>query len=269
MPVHELAVVDPAATIADDAVVGPFCVVGPDATIASGVELLNHVTVMGKSTIGEGTRVFPGAVIGGDPQDLKYRGENSEVRIGARCRIHECATINKGTAGGGMVTSLGDGVLIMAYAHVAHDCHLGDQVVLGNQAQLAGHVTIGRRAVVSGMVGVHHFVSIGELAFVAATSGVRTDVPPYLTVEGNPCEPRGVNLVGVRRDGWSDEQIDAAKDAYRQLWRNRNGTPVAEIIGRLREQGSDDCLPVSTWCEWLERQLDLGIKGRVQESFRS
>ena len=163
MAVHPLAVVDPKATLADDAVVGPFCVVGPEVTLAAGVELTNHVTVTGKTTIGEQTRVFPGAVVGGDPQDLKFHGENSEVRIGARCRIHECATINKGTAGGGMITEIGDDVLIMAYAHVAHDCRLGDQVVLGNQSQLAGHVVIERRAVVSGMVGVHHFVTVARL----------------------------------------------------------------------------------------------------------
>ena len=255
MAVHSLAVVDPQATIADDAEVGPFCVVGPGVTLESGVELTNHVTVTGRTTIGAETRIFPGAVVGGDPQDLKFRGEDSEVRIGQRCRIHECATINKGTAGGGLVTEIGDDVLIMAYAHVAHDCRLADQVVLGNQSQLAGHVVIERRAVVSGMVGIHHFVTVGEVAFVAATAGVRTDVPPYITVEGNPAEPRGVNLVGIRRDGWTDDDIVAAKDGYRQLWRNRNGHTVAELIEGLRSDGSATLRPYRVWCGgWSARE---------------
>ena len=127
MAIHPMAVVETGAEIDPSATVGPFCMVGSGARIGADVELRSHVSVMGSTTIGAGTVVFPGAVIGGDPQDLKYRGEDSEVVIGSNCRIHECATVNKGTATGGMLTSLGDNVLVMAYAHVAHDCHVGDQ----------------------------------------------------------------------------------------------------------------------------------------------
>ncbi|MHC5068040.1 MAG: acyl-ACP--UDP-N-acetylglucosamine O-acyltransferase [Planctomycetota bacterium] len=267
MAIHPMAVVDPAAQVDESAAIGPFCMVGPGVTIGPDVELRSHVSVMGKTTIGAGTIVFPGAVLGGDPQDLKFRGEDSEVIIGTDCRIHECATVNKGTATGGMLTSLGDQVLVMAYAHIAHDCRVGDNVVIGNNTQLAGHVVIGRRAVISGMVGMHHFVTVGELAFVAAMSGVRTDVPPYLTVEGYPSEARSVNVVGMRRDGWSDADISATREAFRHLFRKREGT-VVNAVAEVRASELAAVEPVERLCAWLLDQAETGIKGRVQESAR-
>jgi UDP-N-acetylglucosamine acyltransferase len=254
MAIHPMAVVDPTAEVHEDATVGPFCVVGAHVRIDAGAELRNHVTVYGTASIGSGTVVFPGAVIGGDPQDLKFKGEDSRVEIGKNCRIHECATINKGTAGGGMVTSLGDECLIMAYAHIAHDCRLADYVIIGNNSQLAGHVTIERKAIVSGMAGVHHFATIGELAFVAGMSGVRVDVPPFMMVEGYPAEPRQVNVVGLRRDGWSDEEIRATKDAFRSLYRDRGATTLAEAAEKLKAGPTGEIAPVKRLCDWVEAQ---------------
>lgn len=268
MAIHPLAAVDPAAEVHEEAVVGPFCYVGANVRLAEGVELRNHATVYGRTTIGAGTVLFPGAVVGGDPQDRKFRGEDSEVVVGRNCRIHECATINKGTAGGGMRTVVGDDCLIMAYSHIAHDCHLGDQVVLGNNAQLAGHVRIGRKAVISGMAGVHHFVTIGDLSFVGAMSGVRCDVPPYIMVEGRPAEPRQVNIVGLRRDDWSDEDIRAVKDAFRSLFHDRNGRPLRDALIDVRGGPLSGHLPVLHLCSWLDDQLEHSVKGRLQEAFR-
>lgn len=268
MAIHALAVVDPKAEIHEDATVGPFSVVGAGVTLGPHVELRNHATVYGRSVIGEGTIIYPGAVVGSDPQDLKFRGEDSCVLVGKHCHIHECVTISKGTAGGGMETVIGDHALIMAYAHIAHDCRLAERVVIGNSAQLAGHVVVERKAIVSGLVGVHHFVTIGELAFIGAMSGVRQDVPPYLMAEGVPTEPRGVNLVGLRRDGWSDEDIQAAKDMYRRLYKDRGGQPLARIVEDIEASPASSLKPVRRLCAWMKDNLVHAIKGRVLEASR-
>ena len=186
MGIHPTAIVDEQARIHDEAIIGPFCVITGEVVIEAGVELRNHATVYGRTTIGAGTTVYPGAVLGGDPQSLRYHGEDTELLIGQNCTIHESVTMHKGTAGGGGVTRVGDNCMFMAYSHVAHDCLIGDGVIIGNNTQLAGHVKIGNKAIVSGMTGVHHFVTIGELAFVAAMSGVKADVPPFVMAEGYP-----------------------------------------------------------------------------------
>ena len=270
MAIHPLAVVDSQAEIHPDATVGPFCHITGKVRIAAGAELRNSVTVYGRTTIGAGTILFPSCVVGSDPQDLKFRGEDSEVIVGERCRIHEFVTISKGTAGGGMKTSIGNDCLIMAYAHIAHDCLLDDRVVIGNNSQLAGHIKVGRKATVSGMVGVHHFVTIGELAFVGAMSGVRFDVPPYMTVDGVPAEPRSINLVGLRRDGMDKSDIDALKDAFRVLYHDRNGlTTLSEAVAKLQETvPQDPARPTTRLCSWLTEHLEVSVKGRVQEATR-
>jgi UDP-N-acetylglucosamine acyltransferase len=266
MSVHQLSVVDPQAHIDPTATIGPFCMVGPEAKIGPEVELVSHVTVIGDTTIGRGTKCFPGSVLGGDPQDLKFHGEASRVTIGERCRIHECATVNKGTAGGGMLTSIDDETLIMAYAHVAHDCHIGKNCVIGNNSQLAGHCKIADRVIISGLVGMHHFVTVGEMGFVAAMSGVRHDAPPFCIVEGYPAEARSVNVVGLRRAGWTDEEISAMRAAFRHLFHHKT-LSRAEALAELRE--NDDLTPgVTQLCDWLENHLNNTVKGRVQEAQR-
>jgi UDP-N-acetylglucosamine acyltransferase len=271
MPIHPLSVVDPKAQVHPDATIGPFCCVGGGATIGAGAELRNHVSIYGRTTIGEGVILFPGCVIGSDPQDLKYKGEDSETIIGAHARIHEYATVSKGTLGGGMKTVVGAKTLVMAYAHIAHDCIVADQVVIGNNAQLAGHVKVGRKAIISGMVGVHHFATIGELAMVGAMSGVRFDLPPFLIADGNPAEPRSVNQVGMRRDGWAEDRIRAVRDAYRVLYHDRGGLSLSEAVAQLAatlpaEDASVN--PVVRLTSWLAEQLETSVRGRVLEAHR-
>jgi UDP-N-acetylglucosamine acyltransferase len=269
MPIHPLAVVDPAAEIHAEANVGPFCVVKGAVTLAAGVDLRNHATIYGRASIGAGTIVFPGAVVGSDPQDLKFRGEDSETIIGEHCRIHEAVTISKGTAGGGMKTVVGSHCLIMAYAHVAHDCLVSDHVVIGNNTQLAGHIKVGRKAIIGGMVGLHHFATIGQLSLIGSMSGVRFDVPPFLIADGNPAEPRNVNQIGMRRDGWPEEQIGAVRDAFRQLYHDRGGRPLAEILLAVRAGApADPAHPVQILCAWLEEHLQSSVKGRIGEAHR-
>lgn len=268
MAVHPLAVVDAKAEVHEEATIGPFCVVGAGARIEAGAELRNHATVYGKSVIGSGTIIFPGAVIASDPQDLKYRGEDSEVIIGKNCRIHECATVSKGTASGGMQTVIGDRCLIMAYAHVAHDCRLDESIVVGNNSQLAGHVKIGRRVVISGMVGVHHFVTVGELAFISGMSGVKADVPPYTMADGHPSTVRGINQVGLRRDRWSETDIDQVRAAFKAIFRSKEGSIVDGIEEVRSWPSAHQEGPVKRLCEWLELHVVHGIKGRLQETER-
>ncbi len=268
MPIHPMAVVDKQADVHPEATIGPFCVVQGKVTIAAGAELRNHVSVYGRATIGPRTILFPGCVIGGDPQDLKFRGEDSETIVGSDCRIHEFVTISKGTAGGGMKTVVGDHCLIMAYAHVAHDCILADHVVIANNTQLAGHVQVGRKAIISGMVAVHHFASIGELSFVGAMSGVRFDIPPFMVAEGNPAEPRNVNQVGLRRDGWSEDHIRALRDAYRVLYHDRN-VPLSQAVATLKGTLTPDpANPVMRLVTWIQEHLETSVRGRMQEASR-
>ena len=269
MAIHSLAVVDPQAEIHPDAIIGPFCVVNGPVRLGAGVELRNHATIYGRTTIGAGTLVFPGAVVGSDPQDLKFKGEDSEVIIGSRCRIHECVTISKGTTGGGMRTVIGDDTLIMAYAHIAHDCLIGDKVVIGNNTQLAGHVKIGRKAVIGGMVGVHHFALIGELSMLGSMCGVRFDVPPFVIADGVPAEPRTINLIGLRRDGFAEEDISRLKDAFRTIFHSRGTRTISEAVAEVRAAAPTDPQHlVNRLCEWMSNHLEYNIKGRMQEAFR-
>src|ERR1700739_1226866 len=177
--IHPTAIVAPGAMLAEDVVIGPYCVVGDNAVLGPRVTLRSHVVVDGRTTIGEGTRVFPFASIGLEPQDLKYRGERSELVIGRNNTIREYVTMNPGTEGGGMVTRIGDDCLFMVGAHVAHDCQIGDHVIMANNATLGGHVTLGDYVVIGGLSAVHQFVRIGAHAMIGGMSGVENDVIPF------------------------------------------------------------------------------------------
>lgn len=216
--IHPTAVVDPAAVIGQGVTVGPFCVIGADVTLAEGVVLQSHVVVAGRTSIGPRTRVYPFASLGHAPQDLKYRGEPSRLEIGADTVIRENVTMNPGTEGGGMLTSVGDRCLIMVGAHVAHDCRVGNDVILVNNATLAGHVHIGDHAILGGLSAVHQWVRIGEGAFVGGMSGVENDVIPFGTVIGNRARLGGLNLVGLRRAGYPREDVHALRNAYKLLF---------------------------------------------------
>jgi UDP-N-acetylglucosamine acyltransferase len=215
--IHPGAVVDPAAQLGAGCVIGPFCVVGPQVVLGDGVVLRSHVVVTGDTQIGAGSVVFPFAVVGEVPQDLKFAGENTRLRIGAGNRIREHVTINIGTAGGGGETRIGDGGLFMAGCHVAHDCQIGDRVILVNSVAIAGHCVIGDDVIVGGLSGVHQWVRIGKGAIIGAVCMVTNDVIPYGLVHGARGELHGLNLVGLRRRGMDRADINALRAAFEVL----------------------------------------------------
>lgn len=228
--VHATAVVSPGARIGANVKIGPYSVVGEDVVLHDGVELISHVVVAGRTEIGAGTRIFPFASIGHQPQDLKYEGEASRLVVGERCVIRENVTINPGTRGGGMETRVGDECLLMASSHVAHDCRVGNNVVLANYVGLAGHSVIGNYVAFGGTCVVHQFVRIGDHAFIGAQSMVDADVIPYGMAVGNRAKLAGLNLVGLKRRKFDREAIHTLRAAYRMIFSSE---------GALRERVDD------------------------------
>ncbi|MCW5730586.1 MAG: acyl-ACP--UDP-N-acetylglucosamine O-acyltransferase [Alphaproteobacteria bacterium] len=228
--VHPSAVVADGAVLAEDVFVGPFCVVGAEVTLGAGVRLESHVCITGRTEIAARTRVYPFASLGHVPQDRKYAGEPSRLVIGEGCVIREHVTVNPGTRGGGMLTEIGPRCLLMAGAHVAHDCRLGEDVILVNQATLGGHVSIGDHAIVGGLAALHQFVRVGRHAMIGGLSGVEQDVIPFGAVQGNRACLTGLNLVGLRRHGFSRQAIRDLQEAYRRLF-----LPQATLQERLDE----------------------------------
>ena len=240
--IHATAIVAPGARLAEDVAIGPYCVVGEDVVLDGGVSLAAHVVVDGRTTVGAGTRIFPFASIGLDPQDLKYAGEPSRLVIGCRNTIREHVTINPGTAGGGMVTRIGDDCLLMVGSHVAHDCQIGNHVILANNATLAGHVVIDDYALLGGLSAVHQFVRIGRHAMIGGMSGVERDVIPYGQVIGNRARLTGLNIIGMQRRGFSRDEIQGLRTAYQVLF-SSDGTfsdRVAETAERFAGIGPVD-----------------------------
>ncbi len=238
--IHPNAVVDAKARLAETVSIGPYCVVGPDVELADGIELVSHVVVAGRTRIGAGTRIFPFASIGHPPQDLKYRGEPSTLEIGANNQIREYVTIQPGTEGGGMVTRVGNDCLFMASAHVAHDCLLGDSVIMANNATLAGHVVVGDHAFLGGLCAVHQFVRIGKHAMIGGMSGVEADVIPFGMVIGNRAHLNGLNIIGLKRRGFSREDVHTLRNAYRLLFAPE-GT-LQERVADVEEQFQDNAV---------------------------
>jgi UDP-N-acetylglucosamine acyltransferase len=230
--IHPTAIVDPAAQLAESVTVGPYCVVGPHVEAAENVELKSHVVLEGRTTIGPGTTIYPFASIGVRPQDLKYKGEESRLEIGANVTIREHVTANPGTEGGGMLTKIGNNVLLAIGAHVAHDCFVGDGSVVMNNVLLGGHVVIGEAVVIGGGSAIHQFVRVGKHAMIGGASGVENDVIPFGTVMGNRARLHGLNLVGMKRRGFSRDEIHALRNAYKQLFSHDEGKVMAD---RLRD----------------------------------
>lgn len=231
--IHPTAIVDPGAELAEDVVVGPFAVVGPGVSLAEGVEVGAHSVLTGAMTVGPRTRIYPHAALGGDAQDRKYSGEDSRLEIGADNVFREFSTANRGTAHGDGVTRIGDGNLFMAYSHVAHDCRVGDGCVLANSVALAGHVTVQDGAVLGGLVGVHQFSRIGRCAMVGGGAMVAQDVPPFTIAQGDRARIYGLNIVGLRRNGFDLDVITALKGAYRELF--HQGLPLRIALEQVRE----------------------------------
>lgn len=263
--IHPSAVVDPAAEIHPTAQIGPYCVVGAEARIGPRAVLHNHVTVQGPTTLGADNVVYPFAVLGAEPQDLKYRGGRTELIIGDRNRIREHATIHRGTELGGARTVVGDDCLIMVGAHVAHDCVIEDHVVIANGVMLGGHCLLEAGATIAGGAGLHHFTTVGRLSFVGGMARITKDVPPFIVVEGNPAEPRKVNTTALVRRGYSAEEIEALRIAFKGLFRSE--APMTVAMARLRDRpDAPDC--VLKLCDFLERTR-LGVHGRYREALRA
>jgi len=205
--IHSTSVISPEARVSARAEIGPFCVIGDGVVIEDGVKIQSHVSISGDVVIGEDTVVYPFVTIGSSPQDLKYRGEKTSVRIGKRNTIREQCTIHLGTAGGGSETIIGNDCLLMVGCHLAHDCIVGDGVIMANNSTLGGHVTIGNNAVLGGLSAVHQFVNVGAHAIIGGVTAVVRDVIPYGMVHGDRAKLRGLNLVGMRRHGISNADI--------------------------------------------------------------
>jgi UDP-N-acetylglucosamine acyltransferase len=215
--IHPTAVIHPSAELHPTVAVGPYSVIGEHVKIGAQTVIGAHVVIEGPTEIGIGNRIFPGAVIGLEPQDLKYKGEMTQVKIGDYNQIREYVTINQAT-NHSKVTYIGNNNLLMAYVHVAHDCFIEDEVIISNSVALAGHIHIESQAKISGVLGIHQFVHIGRLAMVGGMTRIERDVPPYMMVEGNPSRIRSLNLIGLKRAGLSEEEIKHIKESYRLLY---------------------------------------------------
>jgi UDP-N-acetylglucosamine acyltransferase len=231
--IHASAIVDPKAQLGEDVFIGPYCTVGAQAKLGDRVRLVSHVVVDGRTTIGEDTVVYPFVTLGLRPQDLKYKGEPSQLEIGSGNQIREHVTMHIGTEGGGMTTRVGNNGLFMINTHIAHDCQIGNGVVFANNVTLAGHVTVGDFVIIGGLSGVHQFVRIGAYAIIGGMSPVGKDVIPFGLVRGDRAYLAGLNLIGLERRGFNREDVRALRSAYRMLF-----APEGTLAERLEETAS-------------------------------
>ncbi len=236
--IHKTAIIDPEARLADDVAVGPYAIVGANVVAAGGVRIGAHAVVDGHTEIGENTNIFPHACVGLAPQHVGYKGEPTRLVIGRNCTIREHATLNPGTVKGRGVTRVGDNCLMMIASHVAHDCDVGNNVILTNNATLGGHCDVGDRAIVGGLAAVHQFARLGELCFVGGITPVIEDVIPFGSVLGNRAHLGGLNIVGLKRAGYSRDDIHALRRAYRLLFA-QEGT-LRERLEDVAEEFADD-----------------------------
>jgi UDP-N-acetylglucosamine acyltransferase len=257
--VHATAIVEPGARLGADMRIGPFCLVGGEASLADGVELKSHAVVVGRTTIGARTRIFPFASIGHQPQDLKYKGEPSTLTIGSDCLIREGVTMNPGTSGGGMATVIGNQCAFLANSHVGHDCRVGNNVIFSNNVMLAGHCTVGDFAIIGGGAAVIQFARVGAHSFLGGMSGLENDLIPYGMATGNRAHLSGLNIIGLQRRGFSRDDIHTLRRAYRLLFADEGtllermedvskefeGHPiVSEIVAFIRAGGKRSiCMP--------------------------
>jgi UDP-N-acetylglucosamine acyltransferase len=231
--IHRTALIDPTAELGADVSVGPYCVIGPKVTVGERSTIAAHAVLERNTRVGEGVKIGYGTVIGNDPQDLKYKGEETWVEIGGGTIIREYSTINRGSTATGK-TTIGERCFLMTYVHIAHDCAIGNDVIIANGVQMAGHVIVSDRASISGLVPIHQFVRIGTYAFVGGASRVNQDVPPYTKAAGNPVHLYGLNSVGLQRAGFSPELKLALKRAYRLVF--NSDLTVSQGIARARAE---------------------------------
>lgn len=264
MAIHPMAAVDPKAEIDAEVQIGPFSVVGPHVKIGRGTIVENNVTIIGRTTIGEENHFYPGAVLGANPQDISFRGEESGLTIGDHNTFREGVTVNTGTRKGDGFTVIGSHNLIMACCHIAHDCILQNHIVMANGVLLGGHILVEDFAVFGGLAAVHHFTTIGRVAFVGGMTRVVKDVPPYMILEGNPAKVWFVNTTGCKRNGVDDHGIAALKEAHRIIFRNEgtwaNAFKEIEGNGHLTRE-------VEHLVHFL-KGVERGKHGRSRESLR-
>lgn len=230
--IHPTAIIDPKAELDADVVVGPYSIIRGDVQIGKGTIIGPHVTIEPYVTIGPQCQIYQYSSIGGEPQDMKFKGEKTYLKIGRGTIIRECVTVNRGTGAGGGLTEVGEGNFLMAYTHIAHDCKTGRSVILANNATLAGHITIGDYATIGGLVAIHQFVRVGNYAYVGGKTVVVKDIPPYVIAAGDRATLHGINTVGLKRHGFQPSTLSALKKTYRTCF--RIGLTLNEAVERVK-----------------------------------
>jgi UDP-N-acetylglucosamine acyltransferase len=253
--IHPTALVDPKAQLADDVEVGAYSIIGDKVRIDSGTWIGPHAVITGRTTIGRGNRIFQFTSIGEEPQDMKYNGEDTELIIGDNNTIRELCTFSRGTVQDGGITRIGSNNWIMACVHIAHDCVLGDNIIMGNNSALAGHVKIADHAILSGYALIHQFCEIGAHSFISFASHVNQSVPPYVTVSGEKASVKGINAEGLKRRGFTPDQIRQVRRAYKAIY--RESLPLEEAIARLDEMAveSSEIQPLVDFLKTSERGI--------------
>lgn len=232
--IHKTAIVSPKAEIDDDVYIGPFCIVGDGVSIKKGTRLMSNIVVEGNTEIGQECTIYPFAAIGLPPQDLKYKNEKTGLKIGKKNIIREYVTIHRASVGGDGLTEVGDSNFLMAYVHIAHDCKIGNSVIMANAATLAGHVLVEDFAVIGGLVAIHQFTRIGAYSMVGGFSGIGQDIPPYTMASGARAKLYGLNVIGLKRHGFSDEAINNLKKAYKILFREKR--TLKEALKKIKSE---------------------------------
>ncbi len=256
--IHETAIVSKMAKIGKNVQIGPYCLVGDHVSLADGVVLKSHVVIEGNTEIGEGTKIFPFASIGSDPQDLKFAGENSRIIIGKNNLIREYVTINPGTKSGIMETRIGNDCLLMISSHIAHDCVIGDHVILANNVTLAGHVTIEEHAIIGGMSAIHQFVRVGAHAMIGGMSAIEKDIIPFGMAFGERANLAGLNIVGMKRRNFTKDDMNALRSAYDMIFVENNDLTFAERLHHVGEAFAENVI-VSQLVNFLKTDSSRAI----------
>ena len=265
MQIHSTAIVHPKASLADDVVVGPFCVIGEHVTIGKGTRLLSHVTVDGWTEIGARCELYPFVSVGSPPQHLSYKGEPTKVVIGDDNILREYVTVNRATVQGGGTTTIGSKNFLMAYVHIAHDCHLGSHLIMANAATLAGHITIGDHAIIGGLTGIHQHVRVGPYSMVGGCCALGQDLPPFMRAAGGyRARMYGLNSVGLRRQGFSANRISVLKRAYDMLFRSGHRIAEAAKLAKVEFGDQPDVITVLGFLEGTKRGICRSV-GKDQE----